>query len=314
MSSLNAGLVIQRSTAKNFVGLIQQAEARGVGTIWTTAGGPSADTVTSLAAAAALTDRIVLGTSVVPTYPRHPITLASQAVAINDLAPGRLRLGVGTSHRPTIEGAYGIPMGKPLAHLREYVAILRALLWEGSVEFSGEYFNVKSTLPANTPPPRIPIPISALRPNAFRLAGEISDGAISWVTPIDYLVNTALPALQEGADKAERERPPVIAHVPVAVSTNRDAARNAFREQFSVYGKLPFYARMFEAAGFPVNAAGEMSDGLVDTLAVSGSVADVTARLQDIRARGIDELLISQVVVDDQETELEALSAILAAK
>jgi alkanesulfonate monooxygenase SsuD/methylene tetrahydromethanopterin reductase-like flavin-dependent oxidoreductase (luciferase family) len=102
-------------------------------------------------------------------------------------------------------------MGSPLAHLREYVKILHALLWHGEVDVSGDYFTVRTALPADVPPPRVPIPISALRPNAFRLAGEIADGAISWVTPIDYLVETAMPALQAGAEAAGRARPPLIA-------------------------------------------------------------------------------------------------------
>jgi F420-dependent oxidoreductase-like protein len=312
MTPLNAGLVIPRGTASDLVARVTQAEERGVGTVWTTVGGAAADPVTSYAAAGAATERIILGTAVTPTYPRHPITLAAQAIALDDLAPGRIRLGIGTSHKPIIEGAYGIPMGKPLAHLREYLTILRAMLWEGTVDFSGTYFTVKTALPESVPAPKIQLPISALRRNAFVLAGELADGAITWVTPVDYIVKTALPALQEGADQAGRARPPLIAHVPVAVSTDRDAARNAFRAQFPIYSKLPFYAAMFADAGFPVTADAEMTDGLVDTLAVSGDPAAITARLAEIRAQGIDELLISHVIVEDEESELEALSAILA--
>jgi F420-dependent oxidoreductase-like protein len=312
--SLNAGLVMPRGSASDLVARIAQAEHRGITTAWTTVGGPTADPVTAFAAAGAATDRIGLGTAVTPTYPRHPITLAAQAIAINDLAPGRLRLGVGTSHKPTIEGAYGLPMGKPLAHLREYVTILRMLLWEGAVDFSGDYFTVKIALPADVLAPKIPIPISALRPNAFRLAGEIADGAISWVTPIDYLTQTALPQMQAGAEAMRRERPPLIAHVPVIVSTDRAAARAAFRAQFPIYPKLPFYAAMFAEAGYPVTAEGEMSDELVETLAVSGSPEEIRDRLEAIRARGIDELMISHVVVADEEAELAVLSEILAAE
>jgi F420-dependent oxidoreductase-like protein len=312
--SLIAGLVMPRGSASDLVARIAQAEHRGIATAWTTVGGPTADPVTAFAAAGAATDRIGLGTAVTPTYPRHPITLAAQAIAINDLAPGRLRLGVGTSHKPTIEGAYGLPMGKPLAHLREYVTILRMLLWEGAVDFSGDYFTVKIALPADVLAPKIPIPISALRPNAFRLAGEIADGAISWVTPIDYLTQTALPQMQAGAEAMRRERPPLIAHVPVIVSTDRAAARAAFRAQFPIYPKLPFYAAMFAEAGYPVTAEGEMSDELVETLAVSGSPEEIRDRLEAIRARGIDELMISHVVVADEEAELAVLSEILAAE
>ena len=309
---LNAGLVIPRGSASDLVARVEQAERRGIATAWTTVGGPTADPVTAYAAAGAATDRIGLGTAVTPTYPRHPITLAAQAIAINDLAPGRLRLGVGPSHKPIIEGAYGLPMGKPLAHLREYVTILRTLLWEGGVDFSGDYFTVKTALPAGVPAPKIPVPISALRPNAFRLAGEIADGAISWVTPTDYLTQTALPELRAGAEAAGRERPPLIAHIPVSVSTDRAAARAAFRAQFPIYPKLPFYAAMFAAAGYPVTAGGEMTDELVETLAVSGGPEEIRARLAAIRARGIDELMISHVVVADEESELAVLSEILA--
>ncbi len=312
MASLNAGLVLTRGHAADMVSQVRQAEQRALGTIWTTVGGPTADPVTALAAAAYATERIILGTAVTPTYPRHPITLAAQAIAISDLAPGRFRLGIGTSHRPTIEGAYGIPMGKPHAHLREYLTVLRDLLWTGTSAFSGEYFTVKSALPDSVTPPKVPILVSALRPNAFRLAGELADGAISWMTPIDYLLETALPKLQEGAEAGGRPRPPLLAHVPVVISTDRDAARTAFRAQFGIYGRIPFYAAMFEAAGYPVTADGEMPDRLLDTLAVAGNSEEVRSRLRAIRDRGIDELLVSHVVVGDRSSELEVLSRVLA--
>jgi hypothetical protein len=98
----------------------------------------------------------------------------------------------------------------------------------------------------------------------------------------------------------------------VAVSSDRNAARNAFRAQSPIYSKLPFYVAMFADSGFPVTDSGEMTDALVDNLAVSGDAAAITARLQEIRAQGIDELLISHVIVEDEASELEELSAILA--
>jgi len=149
---------------------IAQAEERGVSAIWSTVGGTAPDAVTVFAAAAMRTTRIGLGTAIVPTYPRHPVALATQALVLANLAPGRVRLGIGPSHRPTIEGLFGIPMGKPLDHLREYLTVLRGLLWEGSVDFEGTYYHVHAKLPPSVTPPRIPLPISALRVNAFRLA------------------------------------------------------------------------------------------------------------------------------------------------
>src|SRR3954454_12129843 len=172
MPQLTAGLAIPRQDAKETVAAIERAEARGVTTVWSTVGGASPDAVTIYAAAAVRTTRVVFGTSIVPTYPIHPIKLVSQAVVLADLAPGRFRLGVGPSHRPTIEGSFGLPMGKPLDHLREYLAILRGLLWEGRADFAGTYYRVKIESPTTVAPPRTPIMISALRRNAFHLAGE----------------------------------------------------------------------------------------------------------------------------------------------
>ncbi len=312
MTTLQAGLVIPWGTTSFVVDRIVQAEERGIAAIWSTSGGIAWDTLTAFAVAASRTERVTLGASIVPTYPRHPFVMVSEALAIEDIAPGRLRLGVGGSHRPTIEGQFGIPMGQPLAHLREYLGILRALLWEGTVEFAGEYYTVNGMLPAETAPPKTPLPISTLRPNAYRLAGEMSDGAISWLNPIDYIVEVGIPAMEQGASQAGRDRPPVIAHVPVAISSDRSAARAAFRERFPVYGRLPFYAEMFALAGYPVEEDGRMSDGLVDELLVSGTADQVRERLEVIRSRGIDELLISHVPVADEDRELESLSAVLA--
>jgi alkanesulfonate monooxygenase SsuD/methylene tetrahydromethanopterin reductase-like flavin-dependent oxidoreductase (luciferase family) len=231
---------------------------------------------------------------------------------VESLAPGRLRLGIGTSHRPTIEGSLGIPMGKPLAQLREYHAILRALLENGTVDAHGTYFNVTIALQQGTVPPRTDLPISALGMNAFRLAGEIADGAISWVAPVPYLVDTGLPALAEGAANGNRPAPPLIAHVPVAVTTDRDAALQATAQAFGSYGALPFYANMFAAAGFPVGAGNRTSPAAIDALAVSGAADAIRARLEAIQAEGIGEVLVSHVVVNDEDTERSELMRILA--
>jgi F420-dependent oxidoreductase-like protein len=293
--------------------LIARAEQHGVPAAWSTVGGTNPDAVTLFAAAATRTHQIMLGTSIVPSYPRHPLVLASQALVLADLAPGRLRLGIGPSHRPIIEGMFGIPFVQPLAYLREYLTVLRQLLWDGQVDLAGEFLNAHATLPAGTTPPRIPILISALRANSFRLAGEIADGAISWMCPISYLVQTALPALRGGATGAQRSAPPLIAHVPVATHTDREAVRAAARQRLGTYGRLPFYARMFTDAGYQIADDGTMSDALFDALVVSGEPAQVAARLAEICASGIDEVLVQPVSVADQATEEAALFAALAA-
>ncbi|GAC1368247.1 MAG: TIGR03564 family F420-dependent LLM class oxidoreductase [Ktedonobacteraceae bacterium] len=302
------GLAIVGATAKEIVATIVAAEEAGVRQVWMTQVTPAPDTLAIFAAAAVQTSRIRFGTSIVPTYPRHPLALALQALTLGDLAPGRLRLGVGPSHRPVIESVYGIKMDAPLEHEREYVGILRAALWEGNVDFHGKYYNVKTTFSRT---PRTPILISALRTGAYQLAGEIADGAISWMSPTQFLLEKAMPALKAGGKKGERTVPPLIAHVPVALSQDRPAVLKASREQLGRYGRLPFYSSMFADAGYPLVADGVMSDALFDNLVVSGDEATIIKRLTALLAAGLDELLITSVSVVDAQEEQKQLAQLI---
>jgi F420-dependent oxidoreductase-like protein len=302
------GLAVSGINAAAAVSTIVAAEAASVRQTWMIQTPPNPDTLTIFAAAAVQTTSVRLGTAIVPTYPRHPLTMVQQALALGDLAPGRLRLGIGPSHRPTIEGVYGMPMAAPLEHLSEYVAVLRAALWEGKVDHQGRFFTIKATLPRT---PRTPILISALRTGAFQLAGEIADGAISWMCPVQYLLEKALPALQMGAASSGRPAPPLVAHIPVALGQDRHEVLAASRKQISRYARLPFYANMFADAGFPVGPDGTMTDDLIDNLVVSGDEAAIASRLTELLAAGLDELLVMPVQVVDPATELERLMGLI---
>ncbi|GHO59583.1 LLM class flavin-dependent oxidoreductase [Ktedonobacter robiniae] len=302
------GLAVSGATASEAIAAIVAAEKAGVRQVWMTQGGLSPDTLTIFAAAAVQTQSIRMGTSIVPTYPRHPLALAQQALALSDIAPERLRLGVGPSHRPIIEGGYGIPMQSPQEHLREYVTILRAALWDGKVEHQGRFFAVKGTLPRA---PHTPILISALREGAFRLAGELTDGALSWVCPVPYLLEKALPALRAGAIKAGRQIPPLVAHIPVALSQDRQAVNVAARKQLGYYGHLPFYVSMFAEAGFPVSPEGELSDALLENLVVAGDEAAIAEHLKKLLTSRLDELLVMPIVVANAKDERERLARLI---
>src|SRR5260370_5123876 len=115
-------------------------EADGGRQVWMTKATPAADNLTIYAASAVWTTSVRMGTSIVPTYPRHPLVLAQQALALGDLAPNRLRLGVGTSHLPNLEGGYGLPMTAPMEHLPEYVLMLRSARWEGKGDHHGRFY------------------------------------------------------------------------------------------------------------------------------------------------------------------------------
>ncbi len=302
------GLAVARLDPAALIKTIIAAEEAGVRQIWSTQSPLQPDTLTTFAAAAVQTKKIRLGTAIVPTYPRHPLTLAAQALVINELAPNRLRLGIGSSHKPIIEGIYGMELVQPLAYLREYVEIVRAALWDGKVDYQGTFFTVKGTLPKTAP---LPVLISVLRENAFKLAGEISDGALPWLCPVPYLLKRALPTLHESAQKQRRPAPPLVAHVLAAASEDRSAVIKATRAKIESYGKLPFYAAMFADAGYPVDENGTMSDDLIGSLVISGDATAIADRLKELLASGLDEIMVMPIPVQQEMSELHQIMQLI---
>ena len=282
------GVHLRRPTVAATLVFARKADAAGIDTGWLTLGGPSFDSPTFIAVAAAQTDRIRFGTSIVPAFIQHPIKLVTQARAIEEIAPNRFRLGIGTSHGPSM-GSLGIPIDHPLERLREYLQVLRPLLHDGAVDFSGEYYQVTASA---TPQPT-PVLVSALRENAYRQAGELSDGAISWVSPLPFLVEQMKPAMAAGAATANRPAPPLIAHISIAVGVDRETARARGREQLAHYPRLPFYRAMFAASGWPM-AEGDTTwpDELLDHLVISGADDEIVAGLRHWLDQGVDELLV----------------------
>ena len=292
MKNLLIGVHAMGSTVASILDRIVLAEELGVQCAWMTSGRLSPDPMVIYGAAALKTKRIQLGTSIIPTFQLHPLALVQQAVAVDQLAPGRLRLGVGPSHKPVVEGVLGIPFDKPQEQLREYLTVLRAVLNKGEVNFTGKRITARGSLPA---PTQVKVLASALRANGFKLCGEMADGAISWMCPLTYLRDVAAPALREGARSAGRTAPPLIGHVPVIVSEDAAAVREAARQQIGFYPQIPYYSQMLQDAGFPEAARGELSDRMIDTLVVHGSAAQVKERLRTLPSYSVDELLATVI-------------------
>jgi F420-dependent oxidoreductase-like protein len=301
------GVNLAEADVRETVDLIVRAERAGVPAYWLTIG--PQDPLIAFAAAATQTSRILMGTSIVPTFPRHPLALAQQAIALAQLAPGRFRLGVGPSHQPTIENTWGIKFEKPLSHLREFVSVLRQALTTGEVNVEGPRYRVHARL-AN--PPQVPILISALREPSYRLAGEIADGAIAWVSPAEYLKQVAVPAIAEGARKAGRTPPPLVAHCFIAVSEDESAVREIAEQRAGTYPRLPFYASMFEQAGYPEAKEGKLSQRLLDAIVVHGNEEQIEAGLQQFADAGAGEVIatILPVGADRQASVERAFKAI----
>ena len=288
------GVVVGGSKVSEVLLGIERAEELGIHSAWMTTGGARLDSLTTFAAAAKATQRIKFGTAIVPTYPRHPMVVVQQVQVIAQLAPSRLLLGVGPSHRPSME-ALGMDFKAPLGHLREYLHILKQTLQQGKVDFDGLYYKAHDSIPE---PVDVPVMASALRRGSFELCGAEADGAISWICPGPYLRDVALPAMREGAERSGRPVPPLIAHAPVCVHDNADEVRAAVREQI-MNPRLPFYQRMLMDAGFHEASDGKWSDPMIDAVVLWGDEARVAERLRELFSFGATDILVSPISAGD---------------
>ena len=246
------------------------------------------DALTLIALAGQRTQRIEVGTAVVPTFPRHPMILAQQAMTAQAATGGRLTLGIGVSHRPAIEDRYGISFDRPALHMREYLSVLRALVHKGSVEFSGQVFRVSGTLQAPSASP-FPILIAALAPRMLGIAGELTEGTITWMVGPKTLDTHIVPRINAAAESAGRPRPRVCVGVPIAVTDDATAAHETAARMFERYGQLPSYRRMLDIEGVEKPAE----------VAIVGNEAKVERQLRNLADTGATELLASIFPVGD---------------
>ncbi len=252
----------------------------------------SLDGLTALALAAAVTERIELGTAVMPTYPRHPLAMAQQALSVQAACGGRLTLGIGPSHPVVIENMHGLSYAKPYTNTREYVEVLeRAFAGPGQVHYEGGEYRVNALLDVPDSSP-VPILLAALAPKMMRLAGARTQGTITWMTDERSVAEHIVPPLLDGAMETGRPAPRVVAGLPIAVCDDADAARERAARVFSVYEAIPTYQRIL-ATG---DAAGPAD------VAIVGTEAQATARLESFRDGGGTGLAATVFAVGDDRT------------
>jgi F420-dependent oxidoreductase-like protein len=206
------------------------------------------DALTALAVAGREVESIELGTAVVPTYPRHPVMLAQQALTTQSITGGRLALGIGLSHQLVIEGMFGLSFDKPLRHMREYLSILLPIIQEGRASFSGETLSGNASIDVKDATP-CPVLLAALGAKMLALAGGVADGTVTWMTGPATIESHIVPAITGAAEKAGRPTPRVAAGLPVCVTEDVDAARERAARNFEVYGTLPSYRAMLDREG-----------------------------------------------------------------
>ena len=267
------------------------------------------DTLVALGALAGSTDRLLLGTGIIPMTSRTPLLTAMAATSVQERSGGRLILGLGTG--PAVAGA--------LDRLRELIGLLRRLCAGEPVQIDGRTRRL-SLVPEHP----VPIWISALGPKAARLAGQIADGVLLNCC-LPERVATARAEVHEGAEAAGRDPAGVTIAVYVRASLGADepAAFRALQAAIGEYASYPAYARQFVSmglgdeagAGASAFAAGRPQDvpeALVHQVCLSGDPADARVRLEAFRDAGADLPVVYPVVTaaDPAGSAAETLRAL----
>jgi 5,10-methylenetetrahydromethanopterin reductase len=258
---------------------VQSLEARGFDAAWLVHVF-ALDAIGTMAILGRETQRIALGTAVVPTFPRHPFTMAQQALTAQMATRGRFTLGIGLSHRMMMENMLGFSWDKPANHMREYLAVLAPLLEGRPVAFHGDCYQVDAALQFPGVP-RVPLLVAALGPVMLRLAGQFADGTVTWMTGPHTLETHIVPRIRQAAQEVGRPAPRVVAGLPIAITNTPDQAREVASRVFAIYGTLPSYQAMLAREG----VSGPADIPLV------GDAATVEAELRRLAEIGVTDLL-----------------------
>ena len=282
------GLTGRSSSVAAAIEVAQQAADDGFASLWV----PqifSVDALTTLAVVGHAVPGIQLGTAVVPTYPRHPIALAQQALTVQSASGGRLTLGIGLSHQMVIENMYGYSFEKPVRHMREYLEALMPLLRGEGASVSGEAVTAHAALDfADAPAPDVLV--AALGPKMLELAATVTAGTITWMTGPVTLAEHTVPTLT----KAAGDRPMrVVTGLPVCVTDDTAGAKELAAKAFEVYGILPSYRAMLDREG---------AEGPAD-VAIIGDEAAVRAGVDRLRQAGVTEFAAVEFHPGDTESQ-----------
>jgi alkanesulfonate monooxygenase SsuD/methylene tetrahydromethanopterin reductase-like flavin-dependent oxidoreductase (luciferase family) len=305
---------------------VKRADELGFDSVYTThtAG---RDSLSVLMAYASVSERVRLGSGVLPIFSRTPVATAQAAATIDEFSGGRMVLGIGVSHQVTVENWFDSKIEKPVSQMREYAGIVRALL-RGEPTADGTYFNTNFAFMGYEPRPDMPIYIAGLSPNMLRLAGEIGDGVVLWLCGPGYIRDVVVPAVREGRERAGKDLDgfDVVAAVPSALTDDRAAAFDTMRADLITYASLPFYRAMLERSGFseeiaafdagmaagnPERALAGLSDRMLGELFAIGSADDVKAGVQRYFDAGASTPGVAAVPGTDFEATLEKVAEML---
>jgi len=284
--------------------LAQYAESRGFEAVWQAESRLVRDAIVPMAAYAAVTERIKIGSGVINNWTRNIGLLAATFLTLDDLAPNRIICGIGAWWDPLARNV-GIQRRKPLKAMRETVTVLRRLLNMERVTFHGEFHHVDGieldVVHGRREPRNVPIYIGATGPKMMELTGEIADGAVlNYCVPPEYN-DIAMKHLEIGAKRAGRslddiDRPQLVV---CSVDEDREKALNGARALLTQYlAQQPHIAKASGVSeevvreiqsilGWPATkeqikkAMPLVPDDLVQRITASGTPDEVKAKVQE---------------------------------
>ncbi len=302
MMRLGITIPLDGFSNQHFGELVRHAEQLGYSDAWSyeTFQG---DAITPVAAAATITQRMRLGTAIVPVFTRPPALIALSAAGLQQLSGGRFILGVGISTPTIVEQWMGVPYKLPITRLRETVSAIRAAFTGQKVNADGKTFKINGFRLAYAPQPAPPIYVGAQGEQMLRIAGEIGDGVI-----VNYITPETFPKMRAHIDEGAR----VAGHDPagldiacrilVAIDEDEQTVRENLRRELTAYVTVPQYNKFFRWLGYEDEArtafeawtAGDrrkalasMPDSMVEAVYVFGTPEKIARRLRDYESAGI---------------------------
>jgi F420-dependent oxidoreductase-like protein len=289
-SQVRIGLMIgpergqYRRKVAQLVADAEAAEVAGFTSIWVPQVPGDFDALTAIALMGRATERIELGTAVLPIQTRHPIAMAQATLSTQAVCEGRFTLGLGTSHHWIIRDMLGLPYERPAHQMRNYLQVLNAALGgPGTVDVENDEYRVHSPIDVTDWGPN-PVLLAALGPVMLRIAGEHASGTILWMADERAVAEHVVPRITKAAAEAGKPAPRVIVGVPVALCAH-DEVDNARAHANRVLGQAeysPNYQRLL--------ARGDATN--VGHLLAAGDESAVLDRLHAFRDAGATDFAL----------------------
>lgn len=330
MTTLGVRIRDSHLTMASMRELVRLAERRGYASVWL----PESlgrEVFTELTALALSSERIRIGTGIVPVFARLPTVAAAAMHTAATLAPGRVILGLGIGHRPAMEEGHGVTFSRPFQHAREFAIIARQLLREGEISYAGDIYQIKQFQFDAPPPQPVPVFLAALRPQMLQLAGAVADGVLMNWASLDYIPE-AMAHIHRGAEAAGRHPDDIeiACYLRTCVTDQPDVVEAACQAQLARYGSMTYYQKYFERIGFADEATAmaeawqrgdreaavaAVTRPMIQATTIYGSAETCRQRLQAYREAGLQHPIIAPFPIGEpiQETFTRTIEGCMTA-